>query len=162
MAVSPSAIAEPASERVLQLFLALPQLVAADPDLIRRGRFLSTEFEIGVGVVPLLVSVANGEVRSVARGPFLLKPWVFALRAEPATWEALLQPVPAPGVHDLMALSKTGRVRIEGNLQPFMANLQYVKDVLTKPRALAPELAPELAKAPAQELAQEPVKGRGQ
>ena len=35
-----------------------------------------------------------------------------------------------------MALSKVGLARIEGNLQPFMANLQYVKDVVAAPRAL--------------------------
>ena len=126
--------ADAATERVVRLFEALPELVAADKDLVRRGRFLTTEFESGVGSVPLHVSIANGEVRSVARGPFLLKPWVFALRAEAGTWAKLLEPIPAPGVHDLMALSKKGLVRIEGNLQPFMANLQYIKDVVAKPR----------------------------
>ena len=134
MAASQVPATDPATERILRMFEALPKLVAADADLVRRGRFLSTEFEIGVGKVPLHVTIASGEVRSVTRGPFLLRPWVFALRAEPATWEALLQPVPAPGVHDLLALAKTGLLRIEGNLQPFMANLQYVKDVVAKPR----------------------------
>ena len=134
MAATKAATTDPATERLVQRFEALPGLVAADADLIRRGRFLTTEFQIGVGAVPLHVSIVNGEVRSVVRGPFLLKPWVFALRAEPADWQALLEPVPAPGVHDLLALSKTGRLRIEGNLAPFMANLQYVKDLVTKPR----------------------------
>ena len=31
-------------------------------------------------------------------------------------------------------------LRIEGNLQPFMANLQYIKDVVTAPRALLTEI----------------------
>ena len=134
MAASPASATDPTTERIVQQFEALPALVAADADLVRRGRFLTTEFEIGVGGVPLSISIGNGQVRSVVRGPFLLKPWVFALRAEPSIWQALLQPVPAPGVHDLLALSKKGLVRIEGNLQPFMANLQYIKDVVAKPR----------------------------
>ncbi len=125
------------STRIIAMFEALPELVKADTDLVRRGRFLTTEFEIGVGRVPLHVSIVEGQVRAVTKGPFLLKPWVFALRADAATWGRLLEPVPAPGVHDLMALSKRGLLRIEGNLQPFMANLQYVKDVVTAPRALA-------------------------
>ena len=134
MAVNQASAPDPATEHILQRFEALPALVAADADLIRRGRFLSTEFEIGVGAVPLNVSIVNGVVRTVMRGPFLLKPWVFALRAEAATWAALLEPVPAPGFHDLLALSKRGLVRIEGNLQPFMANLQFVKDVIAAVR----------------------------
>ena len=143
MTASPATAIDPATERVVRMFEALPKLVAADADLVRRGRFLTTEFEIGVGAVPLHVSIDNGEVRSVSRGPFLLKPWVFALRAEPQTWSALLEPVPAPGVHDLMALSKQGLVRIEGNLQPFMANLQYVKDVIAAPRLLSERTEPK-------------------
>ena len=33
------------------------------------------------------------------------------------------------GWHDIFALSKRGAMAIEGNLQPLMANLQYVKDL---------------------------------
>ena len=136
MAAAKSPLDE-ATDGIVRRFEKLPELVATDADLVRRGRFLTTEFELGVGSCPLHISIANGEVRSVVRGPFLLKPWVFAIRAEPAIWAKLLEPVPAPGVHDLLALSKTGLVRIEGNLQPFMANLQYIKDVIVAPRARA-------------------------
>jgi hypothetical protein len=122
------------ADAIARRFEALPGLVAADADLVRRGRFLDVDFEIGVGALALLAEVRRGEVRSVARGPFLLRPWVFAVRAEPAAWAAFLEPVPRPGWHDILALSKAGRLRIEGNLQPFMANLQYVKDVLAAPR----------------------------
>lgn len=136
MSVSPStpANASPAEERVIALFQALPRLVDADHDLVRRGRFLTCEFEIGVGATPLMVSVEKGRVTGVARGPFLLRSATFAVRASAETWEKLLKPVPDPQTHDLLALSKVGLARIEGNLQPFMANLQYVKDVVTAPR----------------------------
>ena len=134
----PEAAVDAATEQVVRLFESLPGLVAGDPDLVRRGRFLTTDFEIGVGSKPLHVVIESGAVRSVVRGPFLLKPWTFALRADAAIWLQLLQPVPAPGVHDLMALSKRRLLRIEGNLQPFMANLQYIKDVVTSPRQLVP------------------------
>jgi hypothetical protein len=42
--------------------------------------------------------------------------------------------VPPPGWHDLFALSKKGVMVLEGDLQPLMANLQYVKDLLALPR----------------------------
>lgn len=125
-----------ATERIVALFRELPRLVAQDTELIRRGRFLTCEFEIGVGAVPLMVGIVAGVVRTVERGPFLLRPWAFAIRAEPQTWSGFLSPVPAAGVHDVMALSKQGLARIEGDLHPFLSNLQYVKDVLAAPRAI--------------------------
>ena len=126
-----------AGERAVRLFEALPRLAAADTDLARRGRFLACDFEIGVGRVPLMVSIVDGGVQSVSRGPFLLRPWAFAIRAEPETWLGFLARIPAAGVHDIMALSKQGLARIEGDLHPLLANLQFVKDVLALPRALA-------------------------
>lgn len=135
----PDAPADPLVEQVVSRYLTLPKLVDRDADLVRRGRFLTCDIEIGIGPVPLMVSIDRGRVVGVTRGPFLLRPWTFAIRAEATTWARLLAPVPEPGWHDLMALSKVGRARIEGNLQPFMANLQYVKDLLTAPRAPAAE-----------------------
>ena len=124
------------AERVATLFEHLPELIDANSDLVRRGRFLTTDFAIVIGTIPLLARVEAGRVTSVARGPFLLRPWTFSITAAAETWLALLKPVPDPGTHDLMALSKAGLARIEGNLQPFMANLQVIKDIVTAPRAL--------------------------
>jgi hypothetical protein len=128
--------ADAIAERAIALFERLPALVDSNTDLVRRGRFLTTGFAIVVGTTPLLVHVEAGRVTSVARGPFLLRPWAFSIAALPETWLKLLKPVPDPGTHDLMALSKAGLARIEGNLQPFMANLQVIKDIVTAPRAL--------------------------
>lgn len=133
---STAASIDPTTERIVRLFEQLPGLVNADLDLVRRGRFLTTDFKLGVGTLPLIVSIERGQVAAVARGPFLLRPWVFSLNAAPDTWAKLLEPVPKAGVHDVMALSKVGLLTIEGNLQPYMANLQYIKDVICAPRAL--------------------------
>ena len=128
--------AEANTDRVIALFERLPALVEANVDLVKRGRFLSTDFALVVGATPLLVRVEAGRGTSGARGPFLLRPWTFSITATPETWLKLLKPVPDPGTHDLMALSKVGLARIEGNLQTFMANLQVIKDIVTAPRAL--------------------------
>jgi hypothetical protein len=45
--------------------------------------------------------------------------------------------VPAPGYHDIFAMTKGGRARVEGNLQPLMANLRFIKDLLAAPRRRA-------------------------
>ena len=124
------------AENVIETFEALPRLAAADSDLAWRGRFLTCEMEIGIGSVPLSVAIVEGCIASVKRGPFLLKPFTFAIRAEADVWRRFHEPCPAPGWHDLLALTKTGRARIEGNLVPMMGNLQFIKDLIALPRVL--------------------------
>jgi hypothetical protein len=115
----------------------LPELVNGDPVLLRRGRFLSTRFLVGVGDIVYLVDVREGRIESVARGPFVMPSWRFALRGAADAWQRFWQQVPPPGYHDLFAMSKRGLIAIEGDLHPLMANLFYLKDVLAAPRRLA-------------------------
>jgi hypothetical protein len=112
-------------------------LVNADEALVRRGRFLTCDFLVEVGETPYHVSVDRGRIASVTQGPALLRPWRFAIRAPEDAWREFWQPVPRAGFHDLFALTRFGRARIEGDLQPLMANLRYVKEVLEKPRLVA-------------------------
>ncbi len=115
----------------------LPELVNADAALVRRGRFLTTAFLLEVGDVPYLIRVDEGRIAAVERGPFLLRSWTFAVRAPLAAWQRFWEPVPAPGYHDLFAMTKAGLARVEGDLHPLMTNLRWVKDVLATPRRLA-------------------------
>ena len=115
----------------------LSELVNVDEALVRRGRFLTCDFLVEVGETPYHVSVECGRIASVVRGPVLMRPWRFAIRATEDAWREFWQPVPRPGYHDLFALTRFGRARIEGDLQPLMANLRYIKEVLETPRRLA-------------------------
>ena len=115
----------------------LPELVNGDAVLVRRGRFLSTCFLVAVGEIEYLVDVREGRIDRVARGPFLMPSWRFALRGSAEAWHRFWQKTPPPGYHDLFALSKRGLLVIEGDLHPLMANLFYMKDVLAAPRRLA-------------------------
>ena len=112
-------------------------LVNADAALVRRGRFLTTDFLLEVGDESYLISVQDGRIASVTRGPVLMRPWRFAIRASEDAWREFWRPLPRPGYHDLFALTRFGRARIEGDLQPLMANLRYIKEVLETPRRLA-------------------------
>ena len=112
-------------------------LVNADAALVRRGRFLTTDFLVEVGDEPFHVSVEAGRIASVTHGPAPARPWRFAIRASAEAWREFWQPVPRPGYHDLFALTRFGHARIEGDLLPLMANLRYIKDVLAAPRRLA-------------------------
>ena len=114
----------------------LLQRVNANERLVWRGRYVDTTFLLEVGDVPWLIKISAGRIVSVTRGPFVMPAWSFALRAPREAWDQFWLASPPPGFHDLMALVKRRALRIEGNLQPFMANLLYFKDVMA---ALRPQ-----------------------
>lgn len=109
--------------------------VNADEMLVKRGRFLATTFLLEVGSTAWLIVIAEGKIVSVTRGPFVMPSWSFALRAADDEWAQFWSAKPQPGFHDLMALIKRRRLKAEGNLQVFMANLRYFKEALAKLRA---------------------------
>jgi hypothetical protein len=126
--------------RLAAAFEQVPRLLAEDANLVRRGAFFDARFQVGIGAIPFDVIVAAGRITTLERGPFLMRPWRFAVRGTSEAWGRLWQPVPDPGWHDLNALMKRGFVALEGDLQPLMANLQYLKDLLALPRRLAEEV----------------------
>lgn len=108
--------------------------VNMDEALVRRGRFLTTTFLVEVGPTAWLIQIFEGRVVSVVRGPFVMPSSSFALRAAEEEWQKFWLNRPPPGSNDLMALIKRRVLKAEGNLQVFMANLRYFKEVLAKPR----------------------------
>lgn len=121
------------------IFAQVPRLLAADVDLVRRGAFLDTRFQVGIGAIPFDIVIVGGGIASFERGPFLMRPWRFVVRAPADAWSRFWRPLPEPGWHDLFALTKRGQAVVEGDLQPLMANLQYMKDLLALPRRLGRE-----------------------
>jgi len=108
--------------------------VNEDEALVRRGRFLTTTFLLEVGATAWLISIFEGRVASVTRGPFVMPSSAFALRAPEEEWQKFWLSRPPPGSNDLMALIKRRVLRAEGDLQVFMANLRYFKEALAKLR----------------------------
>jgi len=115
-------------------FAALPRLLAADQDLLRRGRWLTVECRVDVGSEPFFLSIREGVLASLERGPRLMRSTVFSIRATDEAWTNYWKPIPAPGWHDLFALTKRGAASIDGDLRPLLQNLQYFKDLLALPR----------------------------
>lgn len=113
----------------------LKERVNADAGLIRRGRFLTTTFLLEVGAAQWLVSIVEGRIASITRGPFVMPSWSFALRAPKEEWDKFWSAAPPPGSHDLMALIKRRVLKAEGDLRVFMAYLRYFKESLEKLRA---------------------------
>lgn len=112
----------------------LPAKVNDDEMLVWRGRHLSVTVLLQVGDAECLIDIQRGKVAAVRRGPFVMPSWQFALRIDTDSWERFCQPLPPPGFHDLMALVKSRRLRIEGDLHPFMSNLLYFKSLLESVR----------------------------
>jgi hypothetical protein len=121
-------------EELAGRFERLPALVNEDAALVRRGAWLSAPFEVRLGALPYHVVIEKGRVVGLERGPLLMRSWRFAIHATAEAWQRFWVPVPEPGWHDFFAMAKRGVARVEGDLHPFMANLQYVKDVLASPR----------------------------
>ncbi len=118
---------------------SLPALVNGDPWLVHRGRFVDVELLVEIGGAAHYLTIEHGSVVALARGPRPLRSWRFALRAGEAAWRRFWQEMPEPHYHDLFAMAKRGELSIEGDLQPFMANLLYFKDLLAAPRRQARE-----------------------
>lgn len=108
----------------------------ADPWRTTQARTLTTRCLLEIGDAALLLVIERGVVKSCTRGLPLLAEWEFAIRGSARAWHALWETLPAPGWHDLFALSKRGEMRFEGRLHPLMAHLQYFKDLLALPREL--------------------------
>jgi hypothetical protein len=113
----------------------LKERVNRDETLVRRGRYLTTTFLLEVGPTAWLIAIFEGRIVSVTSGPFVMPSSSFALRAPAEEWGKFWSSRPPPGSNDLMALIKRRVLKAEGNLQIFMANLRYFKEVLTKLRA---------------------------
>jgi hypothetical protein len=124
-----------------QIIRKLPELANSDGELVRRGRFLDVTFLLEIGTDHYLVRIHRGRIEAIERGPHVQPRWTFALRAAPPAWDAFWAAVPPPGCHDLIAMLKTGALRLEGDQHPFMANLRYFKELLALPRATSKKAA---------------------
>ncbi len=115
-------------------FARLSHLLSADTDLLRRGRWLSVECRVDIGNEPFFLSIRDGALSAFERSAGLMRSTAFAVRASEEAWTGYWKPIPEPGWHDLFALAKRGVASIDGDLRPFLQNLQYFKDLLALPR----------------------------
>jgi hypothetical protein len=120
-------------------FARLPDLLAIDSDLRRRGRWLDVDCRIDIGADSFHLAIRQGALATLERGPRLMRATSFSIRGTDEAWRQHWRKVPEPGWHDLFALSKRGAASMEGDLRPLLQNLQYFKDLLALPRRLTEE-----------------------
>ena len=112
----------------------LPELVNGNAAIVRWGRHMDAAFMLEVGDTQYLVTVRDGRVERVEQGPFVMRPWRFAIRAAKQSWDNFWMQPPPPGWHDLYALLRRGDVVFEGDQRYMMAYLLYLKLLLASPR----------------------------
>lgn len=104
--------------------------VNADAALVRRGRWVTLTFLLGVGDDEYLVTVEQGRVAAVAPRRLATDSGRFSIRAARPVWEEFWRPRPRRDHHDLWAMLAAGLATLDGDLLPLMQNLQYFKDLL--------------------------------
>jgi hypothetical protein len=122
---------------VFEAFSNIPAWLERSEALIARGRLLDCDCLLGPVEQPFHVAIRAGRIVDLMPAPVLMRSWRFSYRATSLAWAQYWQPMPRPGWHDLLALTKRGEAVLEGDLHPFMAHLQYFKDVLALPRQYA-------------------------
>ena len=122
---------------VIEAFSKIPTWLEWSEALVTRGRFLDCDCLLGPVEQPFHVAIRGGRIVDLAPAPVLMRSWRLSYRATSLAWAQYWQPMPRPGWHDLFALTKRGEAVLEGDIHPFMANLQYFKDVLALPRQYA-------------------------
>ena len=115
-------------------FAHLPFLIAADADLIRRGRWLAVDCRVDIGEEPFFLSIRDGALAALERGPRLMRSTAFTLRGSTEAWNQHWKAVPDPGWHDLFSLPQPGAASMAGDLRPPLRNLTYFKPLLALPR----------------------------
>lgn len=104
------------------------------PRLTHRAKRLTLRILLAADDEGHVLHLKEGMVTDIVpdRGP--MHDWDVALRMARADWERFWQPSPAPGWHDIFALTRSGQLRLEGNHLPLMQHLQVIKDILALPR----------------------------
>lgn len=103
-----------------------------------RPRQVDLNLLVTFETTPVLVHVRDGRVTAAGVPSAPMPACDVALHASANAWSRFWQAVPAAGWHDIFALGKRGELSIRGNLQPLMAHLQFVKDLLACGRQARP------------------------
>ena len=112
----------------------LPEFVNGNPVIMRRGRYVNLAILVGVGEKDYIVRIHTGYVTDVYIRKMSIESGRFSIRAPADIWKEFWRPIPKRAHHDLFSMLAAGLAEIEGDLLPFMQNLQYFKDLLAAPR----------------------------
>jgi hypothetical protein len=99
-----------------------------------RPRQVDLDMLLQFGLTTVIVHVRGGCIADITESAVPLQSSDFSIRGSERGWINFWKKIPEPGWHDILSLNKSQEFSIEGNLQPLMANLQFIKDLLASPR----------------------------
>lgn len=113
--------------------------VNGDAALVRRGRYVTLDFLVGVGDQDYIFRIDRGRIDFILPRDKAMNSGHFTIRAGADVWAEFWHHTPRRDCHDLFSMFAAGRAQIDGDVTPFMQNIRYFKDVLTTPRATSGE-----------------------
>ncbi|MGY8936928.1 MAG: hypothetical protein ACKVG6_12710 [Alphaproteobacteria bacterium] len=113
--------------------------VNGDVALVRRGRYVTLDFLVGVGDQDYIFRIDQGRIESISLRDKAMNSGHFTIRAGTDVWTEFWRHTPRRDYHDLFSMFAAGRAQIDGDVTPFMQNIRYFKDVLTTPRVASGE-----------------------
>lgn len=112
----------------------LKDRVNTNAALTRRGRWVSLSFTLGIEDDDYLISIEQGHISHITKRTLVTQSGTFAIRAARATWEEHWQRVPKRDYHDIWSMLPKRLATLDGDLLPFIQNLQFFKDVIASLR----------------------------
>jgi hypothetical protein len=104
--------------------------LSKSPHLLRLGQLFSETVLLEVDGSEFYLGFDRGSLSNLTVGPSRKTPWRFALRVDGEALAHFWQDAPAPGFHDIFALVKIGRARIDGDILALVKNLRFFKEFM--------------------------------
>ena len=108
--------------------------INSNQDLLKRGKWVNLTFTFGIENTDYLIEIINGKVNSIKKRVLLTKSGVFRIHGQSVSWEKHWLKNPPRDYHDIFAMLAKKIIILEGDLTPFIQNLQYFKDLIASNR----------------------------
>ena len=102
--------------------------------LVENGRWLNITFTFGIEKKDYLIEIINGNVSSITKRTILTKSGTFKIHGSINSLEHHWLKIPPRYYHEIFAMLAKQIITIDGNLTPFIQNLQYFKDLIASNR----------------------------
>ena len=108
--------------------------INSNHELLKRGQWVNLTFTFGIENTDYLFEIINGKVNSIKKRVLLTKSGVFRIHGQSLSWEKHWLKNPPRDYHDIFAMLAKKIIILEGDLTPFIQNLQYFKDLIASNR----------------------------